>query len=530
MVEALLVGLVGSLVGVALGVVVAVGLGAAFGALGLALSVTPTLPPSAVAISLALGVGVTAASAFLPLRRAGRIPPLQALRESAGIAEGPTRRRVLLGLTVLVLAAGLFAVAAVQADSAPRASFTGLAALALLGAVVILAPAVATVLAGAVGRLLPRAGGMPAVLARANTVRNPRRTAATASALTIGLALVTGITVVASSATASVDAMVDGGVTADLVVSAQKEGGFDQADVDRVAQVAGVGAVVSEQIVGILVDGKQVNGFAVGGAPLASVLRPEPVAGRVDDVPSGAALADEPTATANGWRVGRSLTVTFANGTTKPVTLQGVYKTNQLVGAGLQVNLADYVAATKDSKRAVAFATAASGADVGTVVRGVTAAVAGNPILQVEDRAALKARSARQLGQLLGLVYGLLALSIVIAVLGVVNTMAMSVLERTREIGLLRAVGLTRKQARRMIRGESVMIAVLGGLLGVSSGLVIGIALQRSLAEVGIGVLSVPVWQILLFLGGAALVGILAALAPARRAARMDVLGAIAAT
>ena len=173
---------------------------------------------------------------------------------------------------------------------------------------------------------------------------------------------------------------------------------------------------------------------------------------------------------------------------------------------------------------------AKDGADIGAVTRGVTAAVAANPLLQVEDRGALKARSAGQLDQLLGLVYGLLALSILIAILGVVNTMAMSVLERTREIGLLRAVGLTRGQSRRMIRGESVMIAVLGGILGVASGLIIGIALQRSLAEVGIGVLSIPLWQIALFLVGAGMVGILAALAPARRAARMDVLGAVAAT
>jgi putative ABC transport system permease protein len=212
------------------------------------------------------------------------------------------------------------------------------------------------------------------------------------------------------------------------------------------------------------------------------------------------------------------------------VTLQGVYKSNQLIGAGLQINGADYAAATNDSKLAGAFVKVKEGADVAAVTRGVTTAVAANPLLQVEDRTAIKARSAGQLDKLLGLVYGLLALSVVIAVLGVVNTMAMSVLERTREIGLLRAVGLTRAQARRMIRGESVMIATLGGLLGVASGVVIGVALQRSLAEVGIGVLSVPFWQIALFLIGAALVGVLAALAPARRAARMDVLGAIAAT
>ena len=429
-----------------------------------------------------------------------------------------------------MIAAGLFAVAAFQANSAPRASLTGLAALALLVATVALAPAAATALSGLIGRFLPRAGGMPAVLARANTVRNPRRTAATASALTIGLALVTAITVVAGSAAASVDSLVDGGVSADVILSSQKDGGFEQADADRAARVDGVAGVVSEQTVDMLADGKRIRGVAVGGAALSTALRAEPVAGTVDAVPSGAALTDEPTATANGWKVGRAIALTFSNGATKTVRLQGIYRTNQLVGAGLQLNLPDYVAATKDSKLMVAFVMAKDGADVGAVTRAVTAAVAANTLLQAEDRGALKTRSAGQLDQLLGLVYGLLALSILIAILGVVNTMAMSVLERTREIGLLRAVGLTRAQSRRMIRAESVMIAVLGGILGVASGLVIGIALQRALAEVGIGVLSIPLWQIALFLVGAAMVGILAALAPARRAARMDVLGAIAAT
>ena len=530
MVEALVVGLVGSLIGVGLGLLVALGLGAAFGALGLDISITPTLPPSAVAISLLLGVGITAAAAYLPLRRAGKIAPLQALRESAGITEGPQRRRMLVGLGVLVIAAGLFAVAAFQANSAPRASLTGLAALALLVATVALAPAAATALSGLIGRFLPRAGGMPAVLARANTVRNPRRTAATASALTIGLALVTAITVVAGSAAASVDSLVDGGVSADVILSSQKDGGFEQADADRAARVDGVAGVVSEQTVDMLADGKRIRGVAVGGAALSTALRAEPVAGTVDAV----ALRGRPHRRAHGDRQrleGRPRD--------RPHLLQRRDEDRSAAG-----DLPDQPARRR---RPPAEPPGLRRSDEGLQAHGRLRhgegrrgrrrghsrgdrSRRGEPLLQAEDRGALKTRSAGQLDQLLGLVYGLLALSILIAILGVVNTMAMSVLERTREIGLLRAVGLTRAQSRRMIRAESVMIAVLGGILGVASGLVIGIALQRALAEVGIGVLSIPLWQIALFLVGAAMVGILAALAPARRAARMDVLGAIAAT
>src|SRR3954467_6502425 len=376
MVEALAVGLIGSLIGVGLGLLVAIGLGAAFGALGLDLSITPTLPPSAVVISLVLGVGVTAASAYLPLRRAGKIAPVQALRESASAPEGSPRRRVFVGFAVLALSAGLFVVGALQANSAPRAEFAGLGALALLVATVTLAPALATVLARAVGRLLPGVGGTPAMLARANTVRNPRRTAATASALMIGLALVTGITIVASSANASVDSLVDGGGSADLILTPQNATGFDQADADRAAAVAGVAGVVSEQVVSLLADGTRVGGIAVGGAPLSTALKAEAVAGTVTDVPSGMALADEPTATTNGWRVGQVLKLTFANGATSSVTLQGVYKSNQLIGAGLQINGADYAAATNDSKLAGAFVKVKEGADVAAVAGGVTAAVA----------------------------------------------------------------------------------------------------------------------------------------------------------
>jgi putative ABC transport system permease protein len=527
LVEAFLVGLVGSLIGMILGLVVAVGLGALLGVIGLKVSITPTLPPNAILASLVLGIGITLLAAYLPLRRAGKIAPIEALRDSVTVPEGPPRRRMIFGIVVLAVAAGFFALGAAQEDAGPKASYTGLGALALIVATVALAPGLAAVLTRVVGRALPGSGGTPGKLARANTVRNPRRTAATASALMIGLALVTGITVVAASANASVDELVDGGVNSDLTVSSAGFTGLQQSEADK-ARVDGVAAMLSLQNASALVGGKEVALGALGGAPLSTAIEAKATAGTVDDVPRGAAIVDEATATANKWTVGQELPVTFAGGEKETVTLQGIYAANQLLGAGLQMNLDDYRAATGDTKLNVAFLTLADGADAAAVKSAVEAATAANPTVQVEDRAALKARSAGGLNQLLGIVYGLLALSILIAVLGVVNTMAMSVMERTREIGLLRAVGLTRRQARRMIRGESVLIAVIGGVLGVVSGLVLGVAMQRALSGSGIGVLAVPAVQILVFLAGAAVVGVLAALAPARRAAKMDVLGAIA--
>jgi putative ABC transport system permease protein len=522
--EAAIVGLVGSVIGLVLGLLVAVGLGKLLGAVGLDLTITPSVPASAVAWCLVLGIGVTLLAAWIPTRRAGRAAPVAALHESAAVKEGKGRVRLGIGLVLLAVAAALFFLGMRADGGGAKVLLAGAGAgFVLIVAAVVLAPAAAVVLI----RLLPPTGGAPGRLARANTVRNPRRTAATAAAITIGVALVTGVTVFASSLTASVGNAVDeGNFRGEYAISGQ----FQRLSPEllaRIGSVPGVGGTASQDQYPVLVNGTGESLGGLGGA-FADVYPLKRVAGTVDTIAPGTVMVDSDTAAQKKWTVGTKLETTFPDGTRKAFTVAGIYGKTIFV-EGLQANLDEAAQAAGVKGVTTAFVTLAQGADTKAVRSGIEAVTAENPLLVVQNTDDLKDQVGGFINQLLYVVYGLLILSIVIAVLGVVNTMAMAVLERTREIGLLRAVGLTRRQSRRMIRRESMLIALLGALLGVVAGVLVGVALQQSTKEsVGIDKLAVPFTSIVIFFVLAAVVGVIAALAPARRAARMDVLQAIA--
>ncbi len=522
--EAAVVGLVGSVIGLVLGMLVAVGLGKLLGAIGLDLTITPSLPVSAVVWCLLLGVGVTLLAAWIPTRRAGKIAPIAALRESVTAKEGKGRVRFAIGLVLLALAAGLYALGMQSDSGGAKVLLAGAGAgVVLIVAAVVLAPAAATVLV----KLLPTTGGAPAKLARANTVRNPRRTAATAAAITIGVALVTGVTVFASSLNASVGKAVDdGNFRGEYAISGQ----FQRVSPELLAKFAavpGVGGTATQDQFPALVNGTAETLGGLGGS-FAAVYPLKQVSGTVTSIAPGTVMVDKDLAAEKKWQVGTKLDVTFPDGTRKPFTLAGTYEKTVFV-SGLQGNLDELAKLGGVKGVSTAFVTLAPGADTAAVRRGLEGLTADNPLLLVQNTEDLKQQIGGFINQLLYVVYGLLILSIIIAVLGVINTMAMAVLERTREIGLLRAIGFTRRQARRMIRRESVLIALLGAVLGVASGVLVGIALQRSTREsAGIERLDVPLQSIVLFFVIAAVVGVIAALAPARRAARMDVLEAIA--
>ena len=521
--EALVIGLVGAVVGMFLGLGIALGLAELLGTTGLNLSFTPRLPVSAVVAALLVGIVVTVVSAYLPTRRAGRIAPVEALRESVSVPDRPRRRRTVLGVVVLVLAVAAFVLSNAAEDTGPKALWTGIGALLLITAAVALAPRLAMALVG----VLPRTRRASVRLARANTVRNPRRTAATAAALMIGLALVTGVTVVASSITASIGKVVDDDdVKIDYAVSAA----FTQVEPAlqaKIEAVPGVGQALLQQSFQADAGGSTVGATANGGADLSAAFAVERRDGTVDAVAPGTFIVDEQTAEERGWALGQQVPFTYVTGTQQTLRLAGIYKPTALID-GIQANRDDYRAATGDDSANVVFVMGEPGTDQSALRSGLEAATAGNPLMQVQSVDDVKEQAGSQVNTLLSLVYGLLVLSVVIAVLGVINTMAMSVLERTREIGLLRAVGLTRRQSRSMIRRESVLISLLGALLGIASGLVIGVFLQRALAPTGIEELAIPWLNLAVFFVLAAVIGVVAALAPARRAARMDVLGAIA--
>jgi putative ABC transport system permease protein len=378
-------------------------------------------------------------------------------------------------------------------------------------------------------------GGLPARfgpsgrLARDNARRNPVRTSVTASALMVGLGLVSAMTVLASSVTLSVDRTIEQSVGADFVVTSTSFTGFSPQVAEALAGVDGVAAVAGLQTLPATIGGTPTLIVATDPTALAKTVtltteQGVPVAQAMAD---GQLAVDSKVAAERGLTLGSSVEIGFDRG---PVTLVvgSVFTPSPAAGGGVLISDATAAKATGARPDQFAYVALAPGADRVAVRGGLEEALAGNPSVTLLDQTEFKAENRRQIQTLLGLVSVLLLLAFVIAALGIVNTLALSTLERTREIGLLRAVGTQRRQIRRMIRVEAAIIAVIGSLGGVVLGVALGAAIQRSLRDDGITVLDVPVVQLAAYVVGGLVLGVLAALWPAWRASRMDVLTAIA--
>ncbi|PZF84594.1 ABC transporter permease [Jiangella anatolica] len=523
--EAFIVGLVGSTLGLALGLGVAQLLKAVFGAFGLELAGGLVLQPRTVIVSYVVGVLVTMVAAFIPARRASRVPPVAAMRDDVGVASESSRRVSLWvggGLTLLgagAMALGLFG----SVDDA--ALMVGAGIFAVFIGVALLAPVLAVPVLRVVAGWYPSAFGTVGRLARENALRNPRRTAATASALMIGMALVTAISIVGASANATVDRALDDGVRAQFVVSNAVGQPFSPAVAEQIGQVDGVDEVVSVRMSGGVVDGDQTFLQAFDPVAYSRAADLELVDG-TDDLGPGQFLIGEDQAESKGLSVGDTLRLQLP-GSDEDIELAGIYAQSPLLVGGVVVSQQTLADGAVPSLDTLLYVIAADGADLASVRAGLDEATADLPTVTVQDQEEYKESSRDQVNQLLYLVYALLGLAVLIAVLGIVNTLALSVMERTREVGLLRAVGLSRRQLRRTIRLESIAIAVLGAVLGVALGLLFGVSLQRAIADDGLEVLSVPGGQLVVFVVLAAVIGVLAAVWPARRAAKLDVLRAI---
>ncbi|MFE1548919.1 ABC transporter permease [Streptomyces sp. NPDC058718] len=538
LVEALLLGIVGSVAGVAAGVGLAVGLMKLMSSMGMELSTRDlTVAWTTPVVGLALGIVVTVLAAYIPARRAGKVSPMAALRDAGTPADGKAGR-VRGGLGLALTAAGAAALwAATRAEEAgPGSLWLGLGVvLSLLGFIVI-GPLLAGGVVRALGVVVLRVFGPVGRMAERNALRNPRRTGATGAALMIGLALVACLSVVGSSMVASATDELDRSVGADFIVQSgtgqpivpQAQAALEKVPaLDHVTEYKWVDAKITDP------RGRTTTADLAATEPTyMQDLRRETASGTLADAYGEDAMSvGSDYATEHGVKVGDVLTVAFKGGETAKLKVAAITAdTGQVDNGAMYTNvttLARYVPADRMPKSLLILAGAKEGQET-QAYEAVKKALAPYPQYKASNQADYKEDLKDQVGQLLNIVYGLLALAIVVAVLGVVNTLALSVVERTREIGLMRAVGLSRRQLRRMIRLESVVIALFGALLGLGLGMGWGTAAQKLLALEGLGVLEIPWPTILTVFVGSAFVGLFAALVPAFRAGRMNVLNAIA--
>ncbi|MCX6396691.1 MAG: FtsX-like permease family protein [Propionibacteriales bacterium] len=524
--EAFVMAVLATTVGIALGWALARGLAAMFGSVGLDIEGTfLTLSTSTILTSYAVGVLVTLVAALMPARRAGKVSPIAAMRADDVPTKGSLRRRTVIGSAVLVIAATAAVAGLADVGGLPAAAWIGVGAFTSLLTVAVLSPVIGLPVLLVCRSIFGRLFGPSGRLAGENAMRDPRRTGATASALMIGLALVSTIAVMAGSMKASIDKVVDDEFAPDFIAQSVTFAPFSTTVGDQMTKVPGVQTVSRQQMLSVKID-DETDSELIGAsdANFDDVSRLKAAAGSVD-FGAGKAVVTQERADKEGWKVGDVLTFSFPAG--KKITLPvGGIITESVVA--FEVNVPIEVVAEAGIQRQDNFLsiTLTDGADPGTVQTALDAVTKPIPLVEVNDKEGFAESVRGQVNQLLYMIYGLLALAIIIAVIGIVNTLGLSVLERTREIGLLRAIGMNRRQLRRTITLESVAIAVLGAVLGMALGLIYGVLLQRVLEE-DLRVLFIPFGQLAVFGVIAVVVGVLAAVIPAARASRLNVLDAI---
>ena len=533
-VEALVVGLGASVIGVGAGIALAVGLNALMQKVGFSGPDTPiVVPAGAVITSIVVGTVITLVSAVFPARRAATVPPVAAMRDVSIDRTGASRKRVAVGILLLLIGAfllwqGLFG----ASDSALQ--MVGGGAFSVFIGFTVLGPVAAAPMASVIGWPLQRIG-ITGRLARENAMRNPRRTSTTASALMIGIGLVGFISVTAQSIKVSTVEAIDQSIKGQYVVSTDGFGptALPQSivgsitDDPQVRTAAGIGGTFAQ------VNGSNTLMLATDAAALAQVVRFTDVEGSFASLSRGQIAASKKLAGEKGLTIGQQIPATFLQGGSTTLTLSSIYDTDfPSPGAGWIVSLDQYDTVVPPDYQTFSsvYVLLKDGSASGIVDArpGLDAIVSTVPGAKLQDLAEFKKAQTDQANQFLVIVYVLLALALFIAIVGVVNTLLLSVYERTRELGLLRAVGMTRRQVRSSIRLESVIISLLGTFVGLLIGLAFGWALVTALGDSGITAFAIPWSQLIVIVVIAALAGVGAALYPARRAARLDVLAAIA--
>jgi len=527
MVEALVVGVVGSTVGLGAGWLLAQMLRVFFAQFGLDLGgVDFPVQPSTVAWSYAVGVVVTLVASILPALRASRIPPVAALRDDVALPESTLRRRVLIGV-LLVLAGAAGMVLGFRGEGSRGLLLIGVGILLVLIGIALMSPMLGQPLFAAFSALFRRSHGAVGAMAGGNVRRNPRRTGATASALMIGLTLMTMMSIFGASASASTDAAIGESLTSQFVISNVVQVPFSPGVADEVAELDGVAGVARLRTAYPEIEGEGFQlAVAIDPAEIPVAFNLMARAGSFDRLAPGTIALSSARAKAYDVGVGDTVTMRLQAGEQK-LRVVATYPPGTLPGDCL-VTPDTFVKGGLAPLDSLVYVTKEPDADTDRVRDEIEEVVADLPTVTVKDPEGYADEQKGQINQFLYLIYGLLGLSVVIAVLGVVNTLGLSVIERTREVGLLRAVGLSRRQLRTMIRLESIAVVVFGALLGLAMGLAFGTTIVKALADQGLTEVAVPWPWLAGFLFAAVLLGVLAAVFPARRAARLDVLQAIA--
>ncbi|MDC0767900.1 ABC transporter permease [Streptomyces sp. HD] len=526
--EAAVVGLVASVIGFVLGIGLAVGLRSGMAAFEMKIPDGPLiLSATPVLAAIAVGVLITMFAAWLPGRRAAKIPPVAAM--SSVHAMATTKSLVVrnsIGAAITALGAAGIVLGASTGGDDGRMYIAAGAFFALVG-VIILIPLLSRPVIALVRPLLVGPFGVAGKLAGQNAVRNPRRTGATASALAIGLTLVTGLSVLGITVGTAIDKMTTDNIKADYMVSMANGGDLDQSALTALEKAKGVSAVSPQQDVYFQVGHEDyVSASAVTPGDIEQVLNVDVVSGSVDSLAKGQIAVAEKTAKSKGWKPGDSVPVTFGDEKKATLTVGAVYKDSEFLSPVLiDKKVVNPHEATPYIRQIFV---KVDGGQSAANEKVLIDALGDNPAITIMDQQDIRNEFGGVINTMLNIMYGLLAMALIIAVLGVVNTLAMSVFERQQEIGMLRAIGLDRRRVKRMVRLEAVVISVFGAVVGVGLGSFLGWAIGETFADQVPGYQLVLPWdRIGIFLVLAGLVGVLAALWPARNAARLNMLNAI---
>jgi putative ABC transport system permease protein len=525
LVEALVVGLLGSILGFFAGIGLSRGLSALLSAVGVEIPSTGlSIESRTVLITVVTGVIVTVLSATIPAWRAGRVPPLAALRDTAIETVGSNRKRFTIGLFVL----GLGAAALIAAGAGAHIAFLGLGVLLVFAGVLVIGPGVAKPVALLLGRPIEKLRGITGAMARQNAARNPKRTARTAAPVLIGVALVTAFTAFAASVKSEIRDTIGSQFRGDYAVSAPSNGfgGLSPTLVDELGKLPQVAQATGLGFATVKINGKGEFVQTLNPKTAQGLFDLEMVQGNQTSLTADGILVSENRAKSKGWSIGTQIDVALVDGTAKKLVIQGTFRPSGFIGSYV-IHRDLFVGTNNSLFDNVIYVKLKKGVSAAAARETIAAATSDKGLGKLQSRDEFIDSQSGQVNQILGLIYGLLALSVVIAVVGIVITLLLSVFERQREIGLLRAIGMTRSQVRTTVRWESVITSMFGAVVGVVLGIVMGVVLMAVLADNGIAALSLPVSGTIVILLLSFVIGVLAAIYPARRATKIEIMQAI---